>query len=83
MPWHCPACSTVIPHLTLEDTPRPSAVYRCPVCRLELVLDKHTQKLTVTPLPERATGREGPPARLPFDDSGDTRLNRSRKTRGK
>jgi len=32
------------------DTPEPNRVYRCHVCRLELVLDDTTHRLTVTPV---------------------------------
>ena len=49
MPWKCPACQTQIRHD--GDGPRPKQVYRCPVCRLELVLDEHTGSLTVTQFP--------------------------------
>jgi hypothetical protein len=49
MPWRCPACRTVIRHSELEEKPRLGAVYRCAVCRLELVLDPETDKLTVAP----------------------------------
>lgn len=49
MPWKCPACQTRInPD---SDRPLPNRVYRCHVCRLELVLDANEQKLTVAPLP--------------------------------
>jgi len=49
MPWTCPACQTWI--RADGDAPRPNTVYRCHVCRLELVLDAKTEKLTVAPLP--------------------------------
>jgi hypothetical protein len=49
MPWKCPACQTQIRHD--GDQPRPNQLYRCHVCRLELVLDEKTKKLTVAPLP--------------------------------
>jgi len=52
MPWRCPACETQIRPTEPEATPRPGVVYRCHVCRLELVVDDLTQKLTVPPLPE-------------------------------
>jgi len=38
--------------------PRPQTLYRCHVCRLELILDTGTNKLTVAPLP---TERDEPP----------------------
>jgi len=51
MPWRCPACSTEITHRLGDDRPRPGVVYRCSVCRLELVVDEATNKLKVAPLP--------------------------------
>jgi len=62
MPWKCPACQTQIAHE--GDTPEPNRVYRGHVCRLELVLDDTTHRLTVTPVPvpvahnRRATDRK-------------------------
>ena len=53
MPWKCPACSTPIrQQLTAagDDTPRAGVVYRCNVCRLELILGPE-DKLVVAPLP--------------------------------
>jgi hypothetical protein len=50
MPWRCPACQVQIRHSEFEDRPRPSSFYRCHICRLELVLDSDTDKLTVAPL---------------------------------
>jgi len=49
MPWTCPACRTWIHHD--GDSPRPQTIYRCHVCRLELILDQNTHKLIVAPLP--------------------------------
>jgi len=58
MTWKCPACQTPIAHD--GDMPEPRRVYRCHVCRLELVLDESTRKLTVAALTappnRRATG---------------------------
>jgi rubredoxin len=50
MPWSCPACQIQIKHNEFEQAPRAGSVYRCHVCRLELVLDVATGKLTVAPL---------------------------------
>lgn len=47
MPWKCPACQTQIAHDA--GLPQPRRVYRCHVCRLELVFDEHEHKLTVAP----------------------------------
>jgi hypothetical protein len=57
MPWKCPACQTPIRHDILG--PQPNQVYRCSVCRLELVLDDRLQKLVVAPLPH--TPKTDPP----------------------
>jgi hypothetical protein len=43
MPWKCPACEIQIAHH--GEQPEPQRVYRCHVCRLELLLDESTQKL--------------------------------------
>ena len=50
MPWRCPACQTQIRHSDAEDRPRPHVVYRCHICRLELMLDQTTDKLAPTPI---------------------------------
>ncbi len=49
MPWKCPACQIQIRHDGVG--PEPNRIYRCHICRLELVLDEKTGKLTVAPLP--------------------------------
>jgi hypothetical protein len=54
MPWKCPACSTPIrQQLTAagDYTPRPGIIYRCSVCRLELVLNPDADQMTIAPLP--------------------------------
>jgi predicted SprT family Zn-dependent metalloprotease len=50
VPWQCPACSTRIGHSEAEPQPRPGRIYRCNVCRLELVMDESTNRLIVAPL---------------------------------
>ena len=50
MPWRCPACHIPIRHSELEDKPRLGVKYRCHICRLELQLDAHTQRLIVVPM---------------------------------
>ncbi len=53
MQWKCPACQTPIRHDA--DLLRLRPVYRCHVCRLELVFDVRTEELLVAPPPsERA-----------------------------
>ena len=55
MPWKCPACSTPIRHQLIangDESPRPARIYRCSVCRLELVLSDDGFKMVVAPLPE-------------------------------
>jgi len=49
MPWTCPTSRTWIHHD--GDSRRPQTIYRCHVCRLELILDQNTHKLIVAPLP--------------------------------
>lgn len=48
MTWNCPACRTTIQH---NEEPRPGVIYRCPICRLELVVDTDHDKLTLAPFP--------------------------------
>jgi hypothetical protein len=48
MPWKCPTSEAEIRHD--GDTPELGRVYRCHVCRLELVLDATTQRLAVVSL---------------------------------
>ena len=55
MPWRCPACQTHIRHSETEATPRAGVIYRCHICRLELVVDNDTQKLRVRPFPDATT----------------------------
>lgn len=61
MPWKCPACQTQINHDA--DMPILGRVYRCHVCRLELVVDAHTNKLMVAPLPTEKNRRATDPQR--------------------
>lgn len=51
MPWKCPACQTSIRHD--EEPPRAGAVYRCHICRLELVADPITGRLSLAPFQAR------------------------------
>ena len=67
MPWKCPACSEQIRHAVSDDRPRAGAVYRCHVCKLELMLDEPSGKLTLAP--------------LPADDIKDTATDRPRRRR--
>jgi hypothetical protein len=46
-PWRCPGCQTFIEH---DTVPRPGVVYRCHVCRLELVIDPVTETLVLAPM---------------------------------
>ena len=50
MTWRCPACQLEIAHHELEERPRTGVRYRCHVCRLELVVDPKSRRLTVAPL---------------------------------
>ena len=50
MTWRCPACSQPIRHDPHDVAPTPGIVYRCSVCRLELLVDEQAQKMIVAPL---------------------------------
>jgi len=52
VPWKCPACGTAVRHDT-TDPPNPKQIYCCHICRLELSLNTVTNRLDVTPFPER------------------------------
>jgi hypothetical protein len=39
-----------IRHSDVEQLPRPGVLYRCHVCRLELIVDPRTERLTVPPV---------------------------------
>jgi hypothetical protein len=58
MPWTCPACHLPIRHSDLEPKPRAQVVYRCHVCRLELVLDPTSQKLAAAPFHNDRTPKD-------------------------
>jgi transposase-like protein len=59
MPWKCPACQNQIRHT--GDRPELQQVYRCHVCRIELVLDPLTRKLTAIALVAEVTDRRKTP----------------------
>jgi hypothetical protein len=42
-----------IRHNEALRAPQPGVIYRCHICRLELVLDERTKKLVLVPLPEQ------------------------------
>jgi rubredoxin len=50
MTWKCPACEASISH-DGEVMPNFGMIYRCHICRLELVFDPVTGQLTLAPLP--------------------------------
>jgi hypothetical protein len=53
MPWKCPACQTAIAHDPAAALPSRNTIYRCHVCRLELVVDPFSHKLALAPLEGR------------------------------
>lgn len=85
MPWHCPACSTVIRHSDTEDLPSVNERYRCHVCRLSLNFSDKLRKLVIEDFeadhyvepaePERAKSL---PAPLQSRQKARRRLARSR-----
>jgi len=68
MPWQCPACSTRIRHSENEAFPPAGVIYRCPVCRLELMLGGDLQTFVVAPL--RGDQRNGKADRRKAGRSG-------------
>jgi hypothetical protein len=46
----CPACSAEIRKKADEPLPMPGVVYRCSVCRLELVLDRDGYDMNLAPI---------------------------------
>jgi hypothetical protein len=53
MPWRCPACSTQIRRELMaagDQEPKPGRIYRCAVCRLELVVSDDGTHMVVAPL---------------------------------
>jgi rubredoxin len=63
MPWRCPACQTHIRHSEIEEQPRPGQLYRCSICRLELLLDEQSGRLTVAPMRGDAPDEKDRPTR--------------------
>jgi len=53
MTLKCPACRNIIRHSQAEVMPRPDVIYRCPICRLELMVDAERETMIVAPLPTR------------------------------
>jgi hypothetical protein len=64
MSWKCPACDEPIAHNAIEMQPRLDVVYRCPVCRLELVLDPTTENMVVAPFEDDGHRRQRPPRKV-------------------
>ena len=60
MPWHCPACQTTISLDSVRQ--EPARVYRCNVCRLELVVDPSRNALVLAPF-EPTDTPPAPPVR--------------------
>jgi hypothetical protein len=50
VPWHCPACNSIIRHNELDPKPRVGERYRCHVCRLALDFDGGIEKLVIADL---------------------------------
>lgn len=59
MPWRCPACQLPIEHGLGEMLPRSGIVYRCHICRLELIFDDTASRLIVAPFPKNLAELEG------------------------
>ncbi len=77
MPWHCPACDTIIRHSEIELRPRDGERYRCHTCRLTLDFNGTLEKFVVPPF---ETEQDAPPAersrRVPTPITGRPRRKR-------
>jgi hypothetical protein len=62
MPWKCPSCTQEIRHDPTDDAPRLGVLYRCHVCRMELVLDGTSGALLASTLMSSATADDSGPA---------------------
>ena len=52
MPWTCPACGEHVHHHHIgQNVPRTGVIYRCHVCRLELIFDAKIGKMRPAPFP--------------------------------
>jgi hypothetical protein len=47
MPWKCPLCGTLIRPVLNEDPVLTRTVYRCNICRLELIVDRQADQLVL------------------------------------
>jgi hypothetical protein len=56
MPWKCPACRDPIAHAAHDEHPRSHVIYRCHVCRVELVFDPTANKLIAAATEEHDEG---------------------------
>jgi len=61
VPWKCPACSTHIEHSEAAIQPVDGVLYRCSVCRLELIFDAAINMLTVAPLSREESNQKARP----------------------
>lgn len=62
MPWKCPACTQEIQHDPTDDAPRLGVLYRCHVCRMELVRDGTSGALLASTLMSSDTADDTGPA---------------------
>jgi hypothetical protein len=53
MSWKCPACQTAITRDPAASAPSLNTIFRCHVCRLELVVDPFSGELKLAPLEGR------------------------------
>ena len=61
MPWHCPACNSIIRHSEPDPRPRVGERYRCHICRLTLEFDGAADKLWIAPLEDEHPVEPAPP----------------------
>lgn len=56
MPWTCPSCREQLRHDRKYAKPHFGVIYRCYVCRLNLVFNPKEQRLVASP-PDHEEGR--------------------------
>jgi predicted RNA-binding Zn-ribbon protein involved in translation (DUF1610 family) len=78
--WRCPACGIEIQHY--ENVPRSAGTYRCPTCRLDLVFDATTNRLTLAPLPPDWTPGFSPAKAVLRERRSDVIVDRRQERRG-
>jgi len=49
VPWNCPNCWYPLTHRPTELAPQIHKIYRCPICKVDLVFDPQKRELVFAP----------------------------------